>query len=75
MTDMQIAQHYACLTGDIRFMRRTSRAMNAVLGVLRDENTDIFHVDGLLEALDILTHGLDERADFLAHDIIGEPEE
>lgn len=74
MTDMQNAQNYACLVGDVQTMRRASHAMSAVLDILSDDDTatDANRLHGLLAALDLVAHSLDERADFLVHDVLKE---
>jgi len=72
MTEAQAAQNHACLVGDIRTMRRASHAMCAVLDVLSDGDNaaDANRLHGLLAALELVAHSLDERADFLAHDVL-----
>lgn len=72
MTEAQAAEHFACLVGDVRTMRRASDAMCAVLDVLSDNDTaaDANRLHGLLTALELVAHNLDERADFLAHEVL-----
>lgn len=72
MTEAHDAQHFACLVGDVRTMRRASEAMGVLLDLLRDDATaaNEYQRHGLLTALELVAHNLDERADFLVHDVL-----
>lgn len=72
MTEAHAAQHFACLVGDIRTMRRACAAMDVLLELLRNDATaaNKYRRHGLLTALELVAHSLDERANFLAHDLL-----
>lgn len=74
MTEMQNAQNYACLMGDVRTFRSASHAAGAIIEVLKDDEASgsRYRRTGLLEALAMIAFELDQRAVFIQGEVLGE---